>query len=178
VLSGLRSCAHSRRMPAACRSASQRLALSCHHASRRCCSSTSSPRCRSADRRVLGLHQRHGGRGVTIMVTTHFWTRRSATSRALIYRGKCIAIDTLSAAGMVKSEATPHRRWDAYRSRRCVQRGGGEPDRRGEQRWQHPRPGAKRDIAGHATTSFVVAFVLPAAAPAGSDSASPLMQPG
>ena len=48
--------------------------------------------------------------GVTIMVTTHFMDEAEYCDRvALIYRGKCIAIDTPEALqGSVKSEAMPH----------------------------------------------------------------------
>ncbi len=49
-------------------------------------------------------------RGVTIMVTTHFMDEAEYCDRvALIYRGKCIAIDTPEALqASVKSEARPH----------------------------------------------------------------------
>jgi ABC-2 type transport system ATP-binding protein len=49
-------------------------------------------------------------RGVTIMVTTHFMDEAEYCDRvALIYRGKCIAIDTPEALqASVKSEAVPH----------------------------------------------------------------------
>ena len=49
-------------------------------------------------------------RGVTIMVTTHFMDEAEYCDRvALIYRGKCIAIDTPEALqAAVKSDAVPH----------------------------------------------------------------------
>jgi ABC-2 type transport system ATP-binding protein len=50
------------------------------------------------------------GRGITIMVTTHFMDEAEYCDRvALIYRGKCIAIDTPAALQTsVKSKELPH----------------------------------------------------------------------
>jgi ABC-2 type transport system ATP-binding protein len=49
-------------------------------------------------------------RGVTIMVTTHFMDEAEYCDRvALIYRGKCIAVDTPEALQLsVKSKALPN----------------------------------------------------------------------
>ena len=106
-------------------------------------------------------------RGVTIMVTTHFMDEAEYCDRvALIYRGKCIAIDTPEALqASVKSEARPHPTLeDAFIALVKAQ------DKE-ESSMSDPRTGRGRRIRALVTketlqvardpSSFIVAFVMP-----------------